>query len=383
MLDSCAVLRLSKVVPLCLPRATMTQLKTRHVFVDTSMYEGKNFQFNSHALGRFAELCENRSINLLMTSITEREIRSHLLIKANDAAKSISGFKKEIKILRNLPDIPHYGIFDQLKSEDINASLLEIFDEFLDVSVNEYVDLSMASIEQVVDGYFNATPPFSAKKKDEFPDAIVLHAIEAWAKNCNTSVYILSTDGDMQGFSNNSQNTLIYESDLEHFISLVVKNDKAHQEPIKFAENRCTEIWWKIAPLLEEDLGDLEFSGSYGEIDEWEISNIDYKAANVQQAYRDSSEFSIKVKFDVEAWHIIDDYDRSIWDPEDKKYLFLAQNRIKVRNTVECDAIVNLEYEDGLEVNTEITDSYIEDNYVELDIDDGIELDSYMFKDMN
>ena len=351
------------------------QLKTRYVFVDTSMYEGKNFQFDSHALGRFAELCENRSINLLMTSITEREIRSHLTTKAHEAAKSISGFKKEIKILRNLTDIPHYGIFEQLKAEDINNSLLDMFQDFLDVSVSENIPLSAASIDKIVDDYFNLKAPFSEKKKGEFPDAIALHAIDAWAKNNNTDVYILSTDGDMQDFSNNNNNSLIHENDLESFISLVITNDDAHKEPIKFAENRFTEIWTDIASLLEDDVEELEFSGSYGEIDEWDISDIIYHDAKVQQGSRESSEFSIKVQFEIEAWHLIDDYDRSIWDPEDKKYLFMAQNRVKVKNTVECDAIVHLEYEDGLEVNTEITEHYIEDDYIELDIDEGEEIE--------
>ncbi len=352
----------------------MSQLQTRYVFVDTSMYQQKNFQFGIHALGRFAELCKDESIYLLMTSITEREVKHHIELKAQEAAKSITAFKKEIKILRNLPDLPHYGIFEKITSSDIEDSLTEIFDDFLFKAVHEFVDLSKASVDNIVDSYFDEKPPFSSKKKDEFPDAIVLHALDAWSQDNDSKVYILSLDGDMKSFSEDMDGKLIYENDLEQFISLVVKNDEAHLEPIRFAENRLAEIWYKIAPTLEEQVEEIEFIGSIGDVDNISIKNIEYSEANVQNADRDSSEFAIKIKFDVEAWHTVDDYDRSVWDPEEKKFLFIAQNRLKVRNEAECEAIVSLEYEEGLEVNADIIDSYIEDAYVELNSELGVEL---------
>lgn len=38
------------------------------------------------------------------------------------------------------------------------------------------------TISELLDKYFNKQPPFSEKKKNEFPDAMVLIAVENWAK---------------------------------------------------------------------------------------------------------------------------------------------------------------------------------------------------------
>jgi len=44
-----------------------TELETRLVFLDTSAYENKNYQFGQYALGRLQELIKQEKIHLLIT----------------------------------------------------------------------------------------------------------------------------------------------------------------------------------------------------------------------------------------------------------------------------------------------------------------------------
>ncbi len=76
----------------------MDLLKTRFVFVDTSMYENKNYQFHQHALGSFKELCCEDNLYLLISPIVEEEVRSHLKAKSREAAKHVKEFKKTVTI---------------------------------------------------------------------------------------------------------------------------------------------------------------------------------------------------------------------------------------------------------------------------------------------
>ncbi|MBE4325660.1 DUF4935 domain-containing protein [Vibrio parahaemolyticus] len=143
----------------------MKELESRFVFVDTSMYQSKNFQFYQHALGRFTDLCQDNAINLLMSPVVEQEVRSHLIAQGTEAARNIKDFKKEIKILRNLTDLPQYAIFAELTKETINDSLIENFENFLSDAVYEDVSVNEASLESIVSSYFNKVAPFSDKKK--------------------------------------------------------------------------------------------------------------------------------------------------------------------------------------------------------------------------
>ncbi|MBP3142214.1 PIN domain-containing protein [Aliivibrio fischeri] len=357
----------------------MEALESRFVFVDTSIYQSKNFQFHQYSLGRFNELCSERAINLLMSPVVEQEVRSHLLAQGTEAARHVKEFKKTIKILRNLPDLEQYSIFSELSKETINELLTEKFDNFLDDAVSEIVPVEEASLEKIVNSYFNKVAPFSDKKKDEFPDAIILESLINWARKNQSKVYVLSTDGDMEKFCQNSDGWLTYVGDLDEFIERVLLTEDKLTDLSSFALEQYKELAKGIESHLEEQISLIEYS-SVGydvddEVSEVHPSGLSIESVNVIKVDREYAEFALDLKFDVEAWYTFADYDRSIWDSEDKKYMFVAQSSRHVRNTVKCNAYVTIDFEDGLAANALLGDIEIEDSYIELDPNDGDELE--------
>lgn len=357
----------------------MDALITRYVFVDTSMYESKNFQFHQHALGRFKELCGEHILYLLINSVVEGEVRSHLIEKANEAAKHVKEFKKTIRILRNLPELSHYGIFEELQKSSVEQLLLEKFKEFIDEAVYEVIDLDVASISAIVERYFNKKPPFSNKKKDEFPDAIILESLLSWAKIKKTKVYVLSTDGDMRDYCDLHGEYLSCVDDLDKFINLVVKTEDKLSDVSKFAEEQFDIHANEIKKILEDKINIIEYSttgyfdNEVEDVNAYGLSIID---RNIIKASREYAEFSLSIKFTVEAWHRLIDCDRSIWDSEDRRYIFSAYTSRKIEHEVECNAYVWIDYEDGLAVKTNLNEVNIENSYIELDPENGVELDS-------
>lgn len=356
----------------------MKELLSRYVFVDTSVYESKNFQFHSHTLGHFKDLCVDRKIFLLNSDIINNEVTSHLKVKSAEAAKHIKDFKSTIRILRNLPDIPQYSIFKTITKDEIENDLLKKYDEYVDEAVYENVDIDTVLPSSVIQSYFMKTPPFSMKKKDEFPDAIILHSLDAWAKSKNETIYVLSNDSDMENFCENNER-LHHVGNLEGFIDLVIKSEEELKEPSAFAfvifdENR-NEITERIHGLLESIEFISESMDWNGEISDVAIDKVEIVEINLLDVSRDDSLFDVKVKFEIDAWHTLTDLDRSIWDSEDKKYIFEATTSYRCLHEVNCSISLKLYYEDGLRKNLEIYDLELDTNTFSLNVEDGEEIE--------
>ena len=56
----------------------MDELLTRLVFIDTCIYENKNFQFLTYELAKLMQLCEENKILLLSTDMTCHEVERHI-----------------------------------------------------------------------------------------------------------------------------------------------------------------------------------------------------------------------------------------------------------------------------------------------------------------
>src|SRR5260370_35343081 len=71
----------------------------------------------------------------------------------------------------------------------------------------EIVCAAETDIKQLMARYFAAAPPFegSGKKKNEFPDAIALLSLEAWAKAKSKTILAISNDGGWASFAEDSE----------------------------------------------------------------------------------------------------------------------------------------------------------------------------------
>lgn len=68
-------------------------------------------------------------------------------------------------------------------------------------------------VARMLDDYFSSKPPFgkSALKKNEFPDAIALQALESWAAEQNTVLLAVSRDTDWKKFAKTSEHLVVID----------------------------------------------------------------------------------------------------------------------------------------------------------------------------
>lgn len=172
------------------------------VTLDTSIFDQYdcNLRFRTlQALKQFRDT----GISVILSTITTSEVKAHLTGSFGEAAT-------KLKQALNQYDRTWQLNLDKAKigadlgvDEAPSAKAAAMIDEFLGATGATLLPIPQGlAIQQVVDLYFGGQPPFAPKgdKKSEFPDAIALLSLEAWA-DANGAVLAVSRDGDWKRYA--------------------------------------------------------------------------------------------------------------------------------------------------------------------------------------
>ncbi|WP_250461008.1 PIN domain-containing protein [Microbulbifer litoralis] len=177
------------------------------ILIDTSIFESHGLRLDSGILGTLKQF-KDSPVAILIPDVIKNELLSHLekrirtsqstLSKAvNDAGKYVFASDEELADVNKIVD----GFADPKVLAEARYS------QFVsDVRATEIQCDDFISINDVLKRYFDNEPPFSeyGKKKNEFPDAIVLLAVEAWADAKEVKVLAVSADSDWRLFCEQS-----------------------------------------------------------------------------------------------------------------------------------------------------------------------------------
>lgn len=198
----------------------MEELKTKYLFLDTSIFVENNF-FSSKKLLQLENLAFNDKVVILITKIIEEEILGQLEKAFLSARKGVKEIKqilnKECCVLRNIDSFSQYFNIPTLAEDNLKSlkSKYELFKKSTSVILIDYTKVDIKSIFQI---YFSENPPFKAgKKKYEFPDAFNIAAVEKWCAKNKELVYFITSDKDFKDYDSKS----IIVKSLDEYLELV------------------------------------------------------------------------------------------------------------------------------------------------------------------
>jgi hypothetical protein len=208
----------------------------------------------------------------------------------------------------------------------------------------ESIDLSRASVSVVVEQYLNATPPFgTGEKKAEFPDALVLSALEGWCEHHGREVYVVSRDLKVREACDRS--SVLYPlPDISNFLDLISKHEGLASERILNGFKVSTDKLEAEIRSTFENIG-LYLAGDYSgdaNLDSIDIVVIGDPDLIEIGDTETSLEAECEIAFTAELSY--EDTDTGIWDSEDKVMLFMDQVEISTQKTVYLTAEFIAEY---------------------------------------
>jgi len=176
--------------------------------VDTSIYDQYGLRLEKGLLGKLSQFRKS-PISFLLPDVIKNEVRSHLEQKIKVSKNALE---------KSLNDAADHLFFPGSTLNDAKEFLTESkeVEELAEYRLNEFIKETGAlvletgnfvSVASLLEKYFSNSPPFAetGKKKSEFPDAIVLMAVDAWAESENKRVLAVANDGDWEKYCQTSK----------------------------------------------------------------------------------------------------------------------------------------------------------------------------------
>lgn len=357
-------------------------LKTKNIFIDTQAFVSNNF-FQSENLNRLAKYGKSGTVKIFITDITISEIKNNIKEDLLNAIDEINRFKKNItskaKILKNFESYKHYL---DLPKIDFNLSFEKIEDDlenFIKDGNVRSIPIEHANLNDIVNRYCAHKPPFNeGKKKYEFPDAIVLSAIDNWCKVENDKIYVISEDPDFKKYESTQ---ILLIPNIKIILDLIIK--QYERDEIEWIECVFNVNVDKIREIIK-DAFILKLEDEIGY--DIEISNIQieeiilYDASLVENIKLLDYIFQLDYDITFKANVTYNDYSSSVYDKEDDKYYFVEKNTIEISYSSTQTAEISIEayYEDGN--NAKETDAIINciNTSIPEEYDITNEIDGYM-----
>jgi len=196
-------------------------LRTQFVFIDTQAFRRARVDWGGRSLSRLVELAQQGQLRLIVTDVTTREVRSQLrelLAEANASLSKHSGLLQQLGVLSTI---------DRVRDQSTALGTLEAaFDQFLQDTRAINIPL-ISDLTGVLDDYFAQRPPFSTKKKSEFPDAISIASVRLWCQQNRATAYIVSEDRDLQACCSES-GPLFHAESINDIISRATVSQDLH-----------------------------------------------------------------------------------------------------------------------------------------------------------
>jgi len=242
----------------------MTEKKYTAILIDTSIYDGNGLRLEKGLLGKLTQFKDART-KFLIPDVIIGELKNHLEQKVKASRASLE---------KSLDDADDHLFYEGQELASAKALLLDSqgVEDSAERRLQGFIEVTGAitinsgdhlSVTELLGKYFGNEPPFAetGKKKNEFPDAITLMAVESWAKKNSEIVYAVAKDNDWKNYCEKSD-LIDYYEDLGD--ALAYFND---------FENKLYNLVARLEKDIHED-DSIDFKKEVGEFLDAGMTNM-------------------------------------------------------------------------------------------------------------
>ena len=319
------------------------------VFIDTSVFVAENYFAAGNRINSLRRMAEEGKIKLVLSEITIEEVRRHIVSQVRESWKQ---FDKVCKVFRNRKEIDDWrkGTNDKKECERYLSHL----EDFLKTPNLTVLDYSYCTdTAKVFTAYFARKKPFGeGMKKDEFPDAFVLAALEKYAAETKHPIVVLSQDSDMLCY----ESKMLSCQECGGYVSKKLKEGVALQALDEILKEEKADLEKEIQKQAVDYLDDFRVYLSClhmmdvtdHDVEKVEV-DLDVKNYDVVGISDESIEVELhpEVVFTVNVYYA--DYDFAQYDREDGVWYGIENRVYEVNGSTEVNLVLRLYYQGACE----------------------------------
>lgn len=195
--------------------------------IDTCIFDEKGNRLNDGVF-KHLEQFKGNTFRLVFSEVTIKEVLSHISKDAEEAKQKMVSALRRVGFYWPL-ESNHKAVAEKMLSGELPRSVAsKQVKDFVTRCGAEIVDAKKSvDLAVLMNRYFNAQSPFetAGAKKSEFPDAIALLSLEAWATKQETTVLLVTKDKGCKRFCDESAR-LVAVDDLTDAMGLVQERDQ-------------------------------------------------------------------------------------------------------------------------------------------------------------
>jgi len=327
------------------------------ISVDTTVFDGSKRRLDKGAFAQLKQFGRHPS-DLVISEIVLKEINRHMV---DDLKKIKSRIERDLldsweRVGGDVEDLNNLKTTIE-KFPEITALCTQRIDAFLEQSKAKVIEAeSHINLSQIIGLYFDKKPPFHEEnsKKKEFPDAIALASLEAWAIKNKKKVVVVSKDGDWRTFCKDSEHLHLLQ-DLATALELFQSPDEHAKIVMKYLRESLADEssaqrfgisellnrfnWYGIAQILagahhyDFDIEDVKLS---------RIDRFELRRDNGMKLIGVGEEFiTVSCDFDAEARFSVKFLFKS-FDEETQKYNELDRVWLETNSDLAVRAVISI-----------------------------------------
>lgn len=199
--------------------------RLRMLSLDTSIFSQYQNGLEHGLLQRLAQF-QASDVDVVLSDVVVREVHRHMVKSAVSGDKVLKNAVRLSGAARNLDKAAREAIVaGVVLGETPEQCMNRRWADFQARTGHKLaVTADLVSAGELFSAYFEVKPPFEEKetKKFEFPDAMALQGLEAFAKNAGKLMLVVSADGGWIDFCKQSD-WLVHERELGAAMSLFQK----------------------------------------------------------------------------------------------------------------------------------------------------------------
>jgi PIN domain len=324
---------------------------------DTQTVETNSFNFDGGLLAQLKQF-KDGPVRVIVSEVVVREIFKHLVEKTRSARDAATAaHKKAVDHGLASLDAPFLS-----ETIDLRAVARTRLNKFLQEIGAEIIRADNVPMTDLVDAYFQPSPPFSAagKNKAEFPDAIALLSLEKWAKQNSFRVLGVSNDKGWKAYAELHEWMELREqlSDALAVLQRHAEEARTNVQQLLYSIEHQTapEFAKKFDLLLASALSSYDVQGDADSIyavesDNVELDLVEFRFDGDEESYEfsvvQSGSHILAAELDLEVDVIAETtFYMSIYDSIDKDYTPAGSSAVRIEEKLNFKVLATFERDD-------------------------------------